>query len=82
MNRRSERRLELLALSHPLGHYARSLQPDVNAALLVVHRVMTRALAEEPCRRPSAELVISLRADIAHISHVTHIRDRRVRAGV
>ncbi len=75
MNRRSERRLELLALSHPLGHYARSLQPDVNAALLVVHRVMTKAMAEEPGRRSSAELESSLRADIAHIS------DRRARAG-
>jgi hypothetical protein len=75
MNRRSERRLELLALSHPLGRYARSLQPDVNAALLVVHRVMAKAMAEEPAHRPSAELESSLRADIAHIS------DRRARAG-
>lgn len=76
MNRRNERRLELLALSHPLGRYARSLQPDVNAALLVVHRVLAKAMAEEPGRRSSAELETSLRADIAHIS------EQRARAGV
>ena len=75
MIRRNKRRLELLALSHPLGRYARSLQPDVNAALLVVHRVIAKAMAEEPGRRSSAELETSLRADIAHIS------DRRARAG-
>ena len=68
MNRRNEHRLELLALSHPLGRYARSLQPDVNAALLVVHRVLSKAMAEEPDGRSSAELETSLRADIAHIS--------------
>jgi hypothetical protein len=68
MNRHSERSLELLALTHPLGRYARSLQPDVNAALLVVHKVMSKAMAEEPGRRPSADLEKSLRADIAHIS--------------
>lgn len=75
MNRRSERSLELLALTHPLGRYARSLQPDINAALLVVHQVMSKAMAEEPARRCSAELETSLRADIAHIS------DRGARAG-
>ncbi len=68
MIRHNKRRLELLALSHPLGRYARSLQPDVNAALLVVHRVMAKAMAEEPASRSSAELESSLRADIAHIS--------------
>jgi hypothetical protein len=76
MNRYNKRRLELLALSHPLGRYARSLQPDVNAALLVVHRVMTQAMAESPDHRSSGELETSLRADIADIS------DRRVRAGL
>ena len=75
MIRRHERRLELLALSHPLGRYARSLEPDVNAALLVVHRVMSKAMAEEPARRSSADLESSLRADIANIS------DGRARAG-
>ena len=75
MIRRNKRRLELLALSHPLGRYARSLQPDINAALLVVHKVMSKAMAEEPGHRCSAELETSLRADIAHIS------DGRARAG-
>ena len=68
MKRDDKRRLELLALTHPLGRYARSLQPDVNAALLVVHRVLSSAMAEEPARRPSSELEASLRADIAHIA--------------
>lgn len=76
MNRHNKRRLELLALTHPLGRYARTLQPDVNAALLAVHRVMAKAMAEEPGRRSSVELETSLRADIAHIV------DGRARAGV
>ncbi len=75
MNRGSERKMELLALTHPLGRYARSLQPDVNAALLVVHQVLSKAMTEEPGRRPSADLETSLRADIAQIS------ERRVGAG-
>jgi hypothetical protein len=76
MSRRNDRKMELVALSHPLGRYARSLQPDVNAALLVVHRVLTTAMAEEPRRRSSVGLESSLRADIADIS------ERRARAGI
>ena len=81
MNRYNKRRLELVALTHPLGHYARSLQPDVNAALLVVHRVLSQAMAEAPDCRSSGELETSLRADIAHLSDKV-VSDRRVHASL
>jgi hypothetical protein len=61
----AERQLELLTLSHPLQHYARTLQPDVNASFLLVHRALSRAFAERgPGLRPSAGLEASLRADM------------------
>jgi hypothetical protein len=65
MPSRAKRHLELLTLSHPLQRYARTLEPDVNASFLVVHRVLSRAFAERAGDlRPSAGLEASLRADI------------------
>ena len=40
------RHLEILSLSHSLKTYARSLQSDANAALLLVHGAMARAFAD------------------------------------
>jgi hypothetical protein len=61
----AHRQLELLKLSHPLQRYARTLQPDVNASLLLVHRALSRAFAERGGGvRPSAGLEASLRADM------------------
>jgi hypothetical protein len=57
--------VELLTLSHPLQRYARTLQPDVNASFLLVHRVLSRAFAERGVsRRSSVGLEASLRADL------------------
>jgi hypothetical protein len=61
----ADRHLELLTLSHPLQRYARTLQPDVNASFLLVHRTLSRAFAERGGGlRPSAGLEASLRADL------------------
>jgi hypothetical protein len=65
MPSRTERHLELLALSQPLHRHARSLQSDANAAFLLVHRALSKAFAEkEGDLRPSAGLEASLCADI------------------
>ena len=65
MSSRAERHLELLTLSHPLQRYARTLQPDVNASFLLVHRALSRAFAERDADlRPSVGLEASLRADV------------------
>jgi len=65
MPSRTERHLELLALTHPLHRYARSLQADDNAAFLLVHRALSRAFAEQDGDlRPSVGLEASLRADM------------------
>ncbi len=60
----SRRRLELLLLSRPLQRYARTLQPDTNASLMLVHKVMASALAEPVDQRLSRDLEGSLRADL------------------
>jgi hypothetical protein len=65
MPSRAKRHLELLTLSHPLQRYARTLEPDVNASFLLVHRALSRAVAERGgALRPSIGLEASLRADI------------------
>jgi len=65
MPSRAQRHLELLALSHPLRRYARSLQSDDNAAFLLVHRALSNAFAEKDGDlRPSVGLEASLRADM------------------
>jgi hypothetical protein len=66
MPSRAERHLELLKLSRPLHRYARTLQPDVNASFMLVHRALAKALAEEDLR-PSAGLEASLCADMVHL---------------
>jgi len=65
MPSRASRHLQLLTLSHPLQRYARTLQPDVNASFLLVHRALSRAFAEcDEDLRPSVGLEASLRADM------------------
>jgi len=65
MPSRAERHLELLTLSHPLQRYARTVQPDVNACFLLVHRALSKAFAERDAGlRPSIGLEASLRADV------------------
>ncbi len=59
------RHVEILALSGALEAYARSLQSDVNAALLLVHGAVSRAFTEGGASlRPRDGLERSLRADI------------------
>lgn len=65
MPSRTERHMELLALSQPLHRYARSQQSDANAAFLLVHCALSKAFAEKDGDlRPSAGLEASLRADV------------------
>ena len=74
MPSRTERHLELLALSKPLHRYARSLQSDDNAAFLLVHRALSRAFAEKDGDlRPSAGLEASLRADVDNGVRAVHV---------
>jgi hypothetical protein len=74
MPSRTERHLELLALSKPLHRYARSLQADDNAAFLLVHRALSRAFAErDGDLRPSAGLEASLRTDVDCGLRVAHV---------
>lgn len=75
MPSRTERHLELLALSQPLLRYARSMQPDANAAFLLVHRALSRAFAEKDGElRPSAGLEASLCADMDGNLRTRHAR--------
>ena len=65
MPSRAERHLELLKLSRPLHHYARTLLSDTNASFLLVHQALSGAFAEKDGGlRPSAGLEASLRADM------------------
>jgi hypothetical protein len=62
---RAQRHLDLLTLSHPLQRYARTVQPDVNASFLLVHRALSKAFAEQGrALRPNVGLEASLRADM------------------
>jgi hypothetical protein len=74
MPSRTERHLELLALSKPLHRYARSIQTDDNAAFLLVHCAVSKAFAEKDGDlRPSAGLEASLRADMDRGLRVVHV---------
>lgn len=65
MPSRTQRHLELLKLSRPLHGYARTLDMDVNASFLLVHRALSSAFAEAGAAlRPSSDLERSLRADM------------------
>lgn len=75
MPSRTERHLELLALSRPLHRYARSLQSDANASFFLVHRALSKAFAEKGGDlRPSAGLEASLRADMEGSLRTLHAR--------
>jgi len=62
---RTNRHLQLLELSKHLHRYAKSLQEDVNASYLLVHRTLSGAFAERtPAERSTEDLQTSLRADL------------------
>lgn len=80
MSHRTRRHLDLLALAAPLRRYAgvrqgrAAAEVDVNASSFLVHQALAAAFAEPGCSRSSAELEVSLRADVDRRLEATEAR--------
>lgn len=58
LNAKVQRDLQILKLAKPLSSYARSLQPDPNAAYMLVHKALFAAFTSDPAHmRPSEDLL-------------------------
>jgi hypothetical protein len=65
MARRTRHRLALVALGEPLRQYASEIEPDRNAAFMLVHQALAGALAKDCGAYAGAALETALRARIA-----------------
>jgi len=66
---KDQRDLQLLKLAKPLSSYARSLQPDPNAAYMLVHNALFAAFTSDPASMRPSEDLLRQRIDRDFASH-------------